>query len=75
MDAPSYVTAWYGYACGASGDKACAQEAIEALEKGALDGFVPPFNLAIVYLGMGDSDRALDYLDAPTPPIRNGWPG
>ena len=26
-------------------------------------GYVPPFNLAIVYLGLGDRARALDYLE------------
>jgi len=28
-----------------------------------VDDFVPPFNLALVYLGMGDHARALGYLE------------
>jgi len=28
-----------------------------------LHGNVPPFNLALVYLGLGDHKRALDYLE------------
>jgi len=26
-------------------------------------GYVPPFNLALVYLGLGDLDRAMDLLE------------
>jgi hypothetical protein len=36
---------------------------IEELNKRALHGYVPPFNLAIVYLGLGDRDRALSGLE------------
>jgi hypothetical protein len=35
---------------------------MEELKKGSL-GKVLPFNLALVYLGMGDRQRALDYLE------------
>jgi adenylate cyclase len=37
--------------------------AIEELKKDSLRGYVPPFNLAIVYLGLGDRARALEYLE------------
>ena len=37
--------------------------AIEELKATSLKGYVPPFNLAIVYLGLGDRARALDYLE------------
>jgi adenylate cyclase len=36
---------------------------IEELNRKSLHGYVPPFNVAIVYLGMGDSGRAMDYLE------------
>jgi hypothetical protein len=36
---------------------------IEELQKTSFDGHVLPFNLAIVYLGLGDRERALDYLE------------
>ena len=36
---------------------------IEELKKTALDGRVLPFNLALVYLGLGDRARTLDYLE------------
>jgi hypothetical protein len=35
---------------------------MEELKKGS-HGKVLPFNLALVYLGMGDRQRALDYLE------------
>ncbi len=63
MEAPSFATAWLGYAYGASGDRDKATESIAALNRISLHGYVPPFTLAIVYLGMGDRERALDYLE------------
>jgi len=61
--APSFGPAWLGYAYGASGDGARAREQIEILKKRALHGYVAPFNLAMVYLGLGDRARALDDLE------------
>jgi len=63
MQSPPFVTAWLGYACGAAGDRNAALAAIEELKKKAVHGYVPPFNLAIVHLGLGDRDRALDLLE------------
>jgi adenylate cyclase len=63
MESPSYVAGWLGYAYGATGDRARAMAVIEELNRKSLHGDVPPFNLAIVYLGMGDSGRAMDYLE------------
>ena len=36
---------------------------LEDLKKMSLRGEVAPFNLAIVHLGLGDRQRALDYLE------------
>ena len=36
---------------------------IEEIKKKAVGDFVPPFNLALVYLGLGDRSRAVDYLE------------
>jgi adenylate cyclase len=63
MDSPTWVAAWLGYAYGASGDRAHAMAEIAELNKRSLHGYIDPFNLAIVYLGMGDRDRALDSLE------------
>ena len=63
MQAPPFVAAYLGYAYGATGDKAKALAMIEEIKKKAVGDFVPPFNLALVYLGLGDHSRALDYLE------------
>ena len=36
---------------------------IEELKHRSLHGYVAPYNLAIIYLGMGDRERALDELE------------
>ena len=63
MQAPPFVAAYLGYAYGAAGDKAKASAMIEEIKKKAVGDFVPPFNLALVYLGLGDHALALDYLE------------
>jgi TolB-like protein len=63
MESPPFVSAWLGYAYAASGDRAHALAIIEKMKKNSLRGYVPPFNLAIVYLGLGDRAKALDYLE------------
>ena len=63
MGAPPFVTAWLGYAYAAAGDRTNALATIEEIKKNSLRGYVPPFNLAIVYLGLGDRAGALDYLE------------
>ena len=64
MESPPFVTAWLGYAQGAAGDRTRAIAAIEELKQKSLRGYIPPFNLAIVYLGLGDRGRALEYLES-----------
>ncbi|MGH8092445.1 MAG: adenylate/guanylate cyclase domain-containing protein [Chthoniobacterales bacterium] len=63
MEAPPFATAFLGYAYGLAGDRNRALATIEELKKRAVNGYVPPFNLAIVYLGLGDHDRAMDLLE------------
>ena len=58
-----FVTAWLGYAYAASGDRTNALATIDELKAKSLRGYVPPFNLAIVHLGLGDRARALDLLE------------
>jgi eukaryotic-like serine/threonine-protein kinase len=64
LDAPTPVIAWLGYAYGAAGDRTNAMAAIEELKKKSLHGNVGQFDLAIIYLGIGDRSRALDELEA-----------
>jgi len=63
MDAPAFVTAWLAYAYAASGDRARAASEIDDLKKVSLRGEVTAFNLAVIYLAMGDHKLALDYLE------------
>ena len=46
-----------------SGDRTRAMATLEELKKMSPGGEVAPFNLALVYLGLGDRTRALDYLE------------
>ncbi len=63
MEAPAFVSAWLAYAYGASGDRAAALAELEDLKKRSLRGTPTAFNLALVYLGLGDRARALDHLE------------
>ncbi|HEY7027216.1 MAG TPA: protein kinase [Gemmatimonadales bacterium] len=63
MDAPPFVTALLGYAYGKAGDRDRALATLEALKKRSPRSQVAPFNIALVYLGLGDHTRTLDYLE------------
>jgi serine/threonine-protein kinase len=63
MQAPPFVTAYLAFAYGAAGDRASATAELAELKKMSKDGTVLPFNLALVYLGLGDRVRALDNLE------------
>jgi len=63
LESPPWIAAWLGYAYGAAGYPVKARAIIEELQRRSVHGYVPPFNLAIVYLGMGDRKRALDGLE------------
>jgi TolB-like protein/Tfp pilus assembly protein PilF len=62
MQSPAFVTAYLAFAYGAAGDRAHALAELADLKKTSRDGAVLPFNLALVYLGLGDRARALDHL-------------
>jgi len=63
MESPAFITAWLGYSYGASGDRIHATAELEELKRTSLHGHVLPFNLALIYLGLGDRERALNYLE------------
>ena len=52
-----------GQAYALAGDEAKARSIVEKLEEYARDKFVSPYHFAYVYTGLGDSERALDYLE------------
>jgi TolB-like protein/class 3 adenylate cyclase/Flp pilus assembly protein TadD len=63
MESPPFATAYLGYAYGAAGDRDRALATIEALKKKSVHGSVSAFNLALVHLGLGELDRAMDLLE------------
>ena len=63
MESPPFAIAWLGYAYGAAGDRNAALATIEQLKKKSVNGYAPQFNLAMIHLGLGDRDRALDLLE------------
>jgi serine/threonine-protein kinase len=52
-----------GYAYGASGDRAAALGYIADLETRLANGTTGPFALALAYTGLGETTRALEYLN------------
>ncbi len=63
MESPPFVTAYLAFAYGAAGERAAAMAELAELKKMSRNGSVLPFNLALVYLGLGDHGRALDNLE------------
>jgi tetratricopeptide (TPR) repeat protein len=52
-----------GYAYGASGNRAAAENYIAQLEAGLAKGSVGPYALALAHTGLGETTRALMYLN------------
>ena len=63
MGAPPFTTAFLAYAYGMSGDRTRAMATLGELRKMSPGGEAAPFNLALVYLGLGDHQRTIDYLE------------
>jgi TolB-like protein/tetratricopeptide (TPR) repeat protein len=52
-----------GYAYAISGNRAQAEKVIDQLERLSRDRYVPLNNIARIYVGLGEKDRALDLLE------------
>ncbi len=63
LGAPSFVTAYLASAYAMAGDRTRAMATLEELKGLSPGGNVAPFNLALLYRGLGDHPRALDYLE------------
>jgi len=61
-DLPWYVSS-LGYACAVSGDRAKAEQILQDLEELSKQRYVSPANRAAVYLGLGEKEKALDWLE------------
>jgi serine/threonine-protein kinase len=67
-----FLLGWLGYAYAASGDRNNALKTIAELNRLASNGYVSPFYVAIVHLGLGDKDQALAGL-AKAYEVRSQW--
>jgi len=61
-DLPWYVSS-LGYAYAANGDRAKAEQILQDLEELSKQRYVSPANRAAVYLGLGEKEKALDWLE------------
>ncbi len=52
-----------GYSLAKSGETEKARAVLEELLKLSATRYVPPYNFALVYNGLGETDKALDYLE------------
>lgn len=57
------VVAALGYVHGRAGDRASAEAALSELDAREKSGFVSAYDRALVYAGIGDVERALDWLE------------
>jgi len=71
-EAIPYVEGWLGYAYAASGDRAKALAIIKQLDEVSSRRYVSPFSTAIIYLALGDKNRALTGLEK-TYQVRSQW--
>jgi tetratricopeptide (TPR) repeat protein len=61
-DLPWYIGS-LGYACAANSDRAKAEQILQDLEELSKQRYVSPANRAAVYLGLGEKEKALDWLE------------
>jgi serine/threonine-protein kinase len=55
--------AYYAYACGLAGRTAEAQELVSKLVRQAETAYIAPSSLAVAWMGLGDREKALEYLE------------
>jgi tetratricopeptide (TPR) repeat protein len=71
-EAIPYVAGWLGYAYAASGDRTKALATIKELDEASAHRYVSPFSTAMIYLALGDKERALERLEK-TYAVRSQW--
>jgi serine/threonine protein kinase/tetratricopeptide (TPR) repeat protein len=57
------VMAGLGHAYAVSGKRSKAQKVLQELEKLSKRKYVPPYNIAIIYLGLGEENLTFEYLE------------
>jgi DNA-binding winged helix-turn-helix (wHTH) protein/tetratricopeptide (TPR) repeat protein/TolB-like protein len=58
-----YLEGLTGYAQALGGDSKDARNILVDMTKRSRDRFVPAFSVALLYIGLGDRDRAIDWLE------------
>ena len=74
METQPIITAYLGYAYAMNGQRDKALETLEKLNQLARQRFVTPFCQALVYLGLRESNKAIDWLEKAYEE-RSGWVG
>jgi tetratricopeptide (TPR) repeat protein len=46
-----------------AGKRGEAQKILESLKEASKQGYVSPFDFALIYMGLGDKDRAFEWLN------------
>jgi tetratricopeptide (TPR) repeat protein len=59
----SEAIASIGYVAALAGDKAKARAVLDELKGLLVEHYIPPFNIAMVYTGLGDKNEALSWLE------------
>jgi serine/threonine protein kinase/tetratricopeptide (TPR) repeat protein len=59
----SLAAAPLGFAYGKSGEAGKARKILEDVQEISKSGYLPPQETAIIYIGLGDRDRAFDWLE------------
>ncbi len=57
------MKAYLGYVYGATGNQAKAQEILSDLTEASKDGYVPSTAFATIYIGLGDNEKAISWLN------------
>jgi DNA-binding winged helix-turn-helix (wHTH) protein/TolB-like protein/tetratricopeptide (TPR) repeat protein len=60
--APPILLGEAGYSCAISGDRTCAMQRMDALEKQAKSAYVDPYLIALIYHGLRDHTQTINWL-------------
>jgi hypothetical protein len=52
-----------GHVHAVAGSRADAERVIEELQRKSVERYVSPFEIALIHVGLGDRDRAFEWLD------------
>ncbi len=63
LGASPYAQGYLGYAYALSGQTAKAREVVKQMEQASKQTYVPVYQIAIVYVGLGDKEKALELLE------------